>query len=360
MASIRTVHTKHGERRYIVKYRDPSGKSREKWHRRKVDAEKFSRTVEVDKDRGDYIDPNAGRIPFSEVADRWLAGRSDKAPATQKQDRSYLQSMILPTFGDRPIKSILPSEIETWLANLDRAPNARGKALQKLRSILALAHRDRLITHNPAADVTPPPAVPVREGIALNDDQVRLLIEAAEEVDERTAVAIHLMVRAGLRIGEALALRRRDVDLDNPTINVATSMPREGDVRPVKGRHSEAEGRIVPIPDDVVQRLRRHLAERHVAGINDLVVTAPRGGPLRYPIWRSRIWVRIVERLDFEVLPHDLRKTSTTRLFREDRWTPGEVQEYLGHKDPRTTLKIYDKVNSSDLPQPSTLNTRSR
>jgi integrase len=359
MASITKTTTSGGERRYVVKYRDPNGRSREKWHRRKVDAEKFARTVEVDKDRGDYIDPNAGRIPFSEVADRWLAGRSDKAPATQKQDRSYLRSMILPTFGDRPIKSILPSEVEIWLANLDRAPNTRGKALQKLRSILALARRDRLITHNPAADVTPPPAVPVREGIALNDDQIRLLIEAAEEVDERTAVAIHLMVRAGLRIGEALALRRRDVDLDNATIYVGTSMPREGEVRPVKGRKSEAEGRTAPIPDDVVRRLRRHLAERHVAGINDLVVTAPRGGPLRYPNWRSRIWVRIVERLDFEVLSHDLRKTATTRLFVADRWTPGEVQAYVGHKDPRMTLGVYTKINAADLPQPSTLNTRS-
>jgi integrase len=337
----------------------PNGRSREKWYRRKVDADKFARTIEVDKDRGDYIDPNAGRIPFSEVAYRWLTGRSDKAPATQKQDRSYLRSMILPIFGDRPVKAIMPSEIEIWLANLDRAPNTRGKALQKLRSIFGLAKRDRLITHNPAADVKPPKMKPVREGIAITDDQIRAVIEAAEEVDERTAVLVHLMARAGLRIGEALALRRRDVDLDNATINVATSMPREGDVRPVRGRHSEAEGRTVTIPDDVAQRLRRHLAERHVAGINDLVVTAPRGGPLRYSNWRSRIWVHTVERLDFEVRPHDLRRTAATRLFVNDRWTPGEVQEYLGHSDPRMTLGVYTKINAADLPQPSTLNTRS-
>jgi integrase len=289
VASIRRTTTSKGERRYVVRYRDPTGKSREKWHSRKVDAERFGNAVETDKHRGDYIDPNAGKQRFSEVADRWLAGRTDKAPATRRQDESYLKSMILPTFGDRPIKSILPSEVEIWLANLDRAPNTRGKALQKLRAILALAKRDRLITHNPASDVTPPRMKPVRESKALTDDQIRAVIETAEEVDERTAVLVQLMARCGLRIGEALALRRRDVDLDNATITVATSMPREGEVRPLKGRDNEDEARIVPIPDDVVQRLRHHLAERHIAGINDLVVTAPRGGPLRYPNWRSRI-----------------------------------------------------------------------
>lgn len=200
---------------------------------------------------------------------------------------------------------------------------------------------------------------PIRQGKAITDDQIQALIRAAEEVDERTAVLVHLMTRAGLRIGEALALRRRDVDLDNATIYVGTSMPREGDVRPLKGRDNEDEGRIVKIPDDVVQRLRRHLAERHVAGINDLAVTAPRGGPLRYPNWRSRIWVRIVKLLDFKVTPHDLRRTAATRLFVTDRWTPGEAQEYLGHKDPRMTLGTYTKINAANLPQPSTMNTRS-
>jgi hypothetical protein len=70
MASIRTTITKNGERRYVVKYRDPAGKSREKWFRRKVDAERFDRNVEYDKDRGRYLDPRAGRAPFSEIADR--------------------------------------------------------------------------------------------------------------------------------------------------------------------------------------------------------------------------------------------------------------------------------------------------
>lgn len=360
MASITKTTTSKGERRYVVNYRDPTGKSREKWHRRKVDAERFANGVETDKDRGEYLDPNAGRVLFGTLADRWLAIRVDKAQSTQDRDRSYLSSMILPVFGDRPIRSITPSEIEAWLSSLDRAPNTRGKALQILRTILDLARRDRLITANPASDVKPPSMKPRRVGTALSDVQINEIIAVAEDIDERTAVVVHLMARCGLRIGEALALRRRDVDLDNALLHVRTSMTRSGPVRPVKGRHREDEGRVVPIPDDVAGRLRRHFTERPITGIDNFVVTAPHGGPLRYSNWRSRVWVKITEGVNFNVTPHDLRRTAATRLFVEDRWTPAEVQAFLGHRDPRITLAIYTLVEAKDLPRPSTLNTRSR
>lgn len=359
MASIEPTTTKTGQRRYVVHYRDPNGRSREKWYKRKVDAQRFADGVETDKARGEYIDSNAGRIPLGDMADRWLAGRADKALATRKQEQSYLNSMILPTFAHRPIKSITHSEIQIWLASLDHAPNTKAKALQKLRSILALARHDRLISHNPAVEAKPPEQVPLRPGVALTDDQINSVLAAAEAVDERTAVVVHLMARCGLRASEALALRRSDVNLDEGTVDVRTSMPRQGSPTPVKGRHNEEGGRAFRIPNDVVQRLRRHLGERQVASINDLVVTAPRGGPLRYPNWRSRIWVRIVDRLDFDLTSHDLRKTAATRLVKIDRWSSSEIQAFLGHLDPAISQKIYTLITAEDLPRPSTLNTRS-
>lgn len=359
MASVQTHTTTKGERRYIVRYRDPARKQREKTFRRKADADRFRNRVEADMDVGAYIDPRAGKTPFSLLAERWLATRSDKAPSTQDRDKSYFSSMILPTFGHRPVASITPSEVEMWVAKLNHAPNTRGKALQLLRSVLDLARRDRIIATNPAADVKSPTMKPRRTPRVLSDDELQQVIDAAEEVDERTAIVIHLAARCGLRAGEALALRRRDVNLDGATIAVRTSMPRTGPARPVKGRHREDEGRVIPIPADVARRLRRHFAERYVAGIGDLVVTAPRGGPLRYPNWRNRVWTKITDRLDFDVVPHDLRRTVATRLFVADRWNPAEVQAFMGHRDPRVTLSIYALVEAESLPQPSALNIRS-
>ncbi len=52
------------------------------------------------------------------------------------------------------------------------------------------------------------------------------VLEAAEEVDQETAVVVWLMARAGLRIGEVLALKRRDVDIRGRLLHVRGSMSR--------------------------------------------------------------------------------------------------------------------------------------
>lgn len=163
------------------------------------------------------------------------------------------------------------------------------------------------------------------------------------------------MLRCGLRGGEALALRRTDIDFAAATIRVARSMSRREGPRPLKGRDNEEDGRTVPMPDDVAERLRRHLTEQPVSDIAGFVVTGPHGRPLRYTNWRNRTWTRITDLLDFDITPHDLRRTAATRLFREDRWRTPDVQAFLGHRDARITLEIYTKVNSADLPQPSRL-----
>jgi integrase len=329
------------------------GRSHEKWFQRRGDAERFVAQIEASKTGGMFFDPQAGRLVFAAAANRWLATRGDKARSTRDRDSSYLRNIILPRFGKRPLSSITPSDIEAWLASLEYAPSTKAKALQILRGILDLARRDRLMPQNAAAEVKPPPIVAVRPTRALSDDEALLVLQAAEKIDPRNAIVVHLMLRCGLRIGEALALRRQDLDLESGKISVRTSMSRREGVRPTKGRHSEEDGRTIPIPPDTVERLVRHLKDQPVADIGGFLITGARGRPLSYPNWRSRTWVKITKQLDFDVIPHDLRRTTSTRLFQVDRWTPPEVQLLMGHRDPRVTLSIYTKLNIKDLPEPS-------
>jgi integrase len=164
---------------------------------------------------------------------------------------------------------------------------------------------------------------------------------------------VWLMARCGLRVGEAIALRRTELDFEHGQVTVAASMSRREGVTAPK---TEAGVRVIPMPADLAERLKRHLAEQSVADLSGFVFTAPRGGPVRYDNWRSRTWTRIVEEADVgEVHPHDLRHTAATRLFLVDRWSPGEVQRFLGHSDPRVTLAIYTHVATESLPAPSSL-----
>jgi integrase len=353
--SIKKTATATGETRYRVRYLDPNGASREKWFRRKVYATTFERSIKTDIDRGEYRNPRAGNVPFVDVANTWLGTRADKARSTLDRDRSYLNSLILPTFQKRSVKSIRTSDVESWLASLGCAPATRIRAFQILRNVLETARRDDMIRVNPAADVKPPTLAPTRVPRVLTDGDLNAVLQAAEQVDGRTAILIHLMARCGLRVGEAIALRRSNVNLGAGTIEIQRSMSRREGTRPVKGRLREEDGRTITIPNDVVNRLRVHFQQQPVTDLNGLVATAPRGGPIVYNNWRRREWRKIVQAAGVNLTPHDLRRTAATRLMVNDRWSPAEVQAFLGHRDPRTTLAIYTLIEATSLPRPSEL-----
>jgi len=118
---------------------------------------------------------------------------------------------------------------------------------------------------------------------------------------------------------------------------------------------TEAGKRTIPMPPDVVDRLRKHLSDQTVTSFEGFVFTAARGGRVRYDNWRTRTWRRIADRVGLDVHPHDLRHTCATRLIAVDRWQPSEVQAFLGHSDPRMTLAVYTHIETDALPTPSTL-----
>ena len=142
-------------------------------------------------------------------------------------------------------------------------------------------------------------------------DRSRPHKSAAEKVDDSTAAMVWAMARAGLRVGEAIALQRRDVE--GNTLHVRRSVGRDGSVRPVKGRNRQ--GRSIPVPADLAARLARHITSQTLLSMEGWLFTAPSGGQLRYDNWRTRVWAEIVETAGIgDVRPHDLRHSVATRL----------------------------------------------
>jgi len=90
-----------------VMWRDPDGKQRAKAFNRYSDAKSFADHVEVDKSRGAYVDPQAGRITVKDYAvGTWLANkRATKRPATATLYQGHLEQHILPTFGGKRLAS---------------------------------------------------------------------------------------------------------------------------------------------------------------------------------------------------------------------------------------------------------------
>lgn len=352
MGSVR--ERKGNPKPFQARWYNADGQLESKSFRTRKGALRWISTKEREIEDGIYIDHRSGDRTFGFYADGWMEERSGLAPGTLERDRSYLRSRILPEFGHRRVRSISSTDISRWVSRLDLADSTKSKCVQIVGGVLDYARRDRAIATNPARDLPRRASVrPPRRGRALSDDELVALLAAAREVGQ--PLIIVTMARMGLRIGEALGLKRSDLSLgDVPRLSIQRSRDKSGAERPLKGRQ-EGDRRVVPIPSDVVDAFGEHLDSRVIPISGDLFVTR-RSTPLIYRNWRRSFWDPTVRLSGVEdVKPHDLRRTCVTRLFVVDRWTPAEVQRFVGHSDARTTLQIYAKVNAEDLPVPSSL-----
>jgi hypothetical protein len=104
-------------RRWLSVWHDETGEERSKAFAKKEPADKHWQAMETDRERGEYIDPKAGRELLRGVGKRWLASRFAD-PATMIRYESLWRLHVEPAFGRRRVRAIKPSEIQAWLAGL--------------------------------------------------------------------------------------------------------------------------------------------------------------------------------------------------------------------------------------------------
>lgn len=220
-----------------------------------------------------------------------------------------------------------------------------------LHSIFAFAERRELVSSNPCKLVDKPR---VRDGGRirfLTREGLEALVGAVRsdrvlaETDRRLYLTAAL---TGLRQGELLALRWKDIDWDVRRIRVRESLVRGAFTTPKSTRSS----RSVPLASRVADELAEHRARSAFSGPDDLVFCHP---VLGKPLERSRLFRRFKEAASAAGFPdlrfHDLRHTFGTRMaaagvpFRT-------LQEWMGHRDFKTTLGYADyqpNEHESDL-----------
>lgn len=107
--------------RWRARYRDSAGKEHVRHFDRKVDAQRWLDEVTASLVTGQYVDPKAGRITFRAYAEQWRSVQLHR-PATQDQVERHLRRHVYPVLGDRPLVSIVPSDItalrKRWAADL--------------------------------------------------------------------------------------------------------------------------------------------------------------------------------------------------------------------------------------------------
>src|SRR5213080_4251133 len=111
--------------------------------------------------------------------------------------------------------------IERWLAGLDKAASTRTKALVLMHGIFQRARKVYGLNVNPVADVEKPTQRRSGDIEVFSPEEVMALVRAA--TSEQDAALFLTAAFTGLRRGELIALRWRDVDFERSALRVAGS-----------------------------------------------------------------------------------------------------------------------------------------
>jgi integrase len=288
------------------------------------------------------------RLSVEEAGRRLVAhlGELGRKRSTLASYESCLRVHLVPFFGTRPLHRITREEVEAFIAQKASeglAPKSILNYLGILHSILAFAERRGLVTANPCKLVDKPRVVHPNGRIRfVSPPELGQLVAVAAEAEGPIAAtdrALYLTAAlTGLRQGELLALRWRDIDWEARRVRVRESLVR-GEFTTPKSR---AANRSVPLATRGSAELLAHHERSAFGAPDDLVFCHPQLGR---PLERSRLFKRFKTTAVAAGFPmlrfHDLRHTFGTRMAAAG--IPlRTLQEWMGHVDFKTTLVYAD------------------
>ena len=311
-----------------------------------------------DINTGAYVEP--ARMTVGELLDRWLAdyAKHKVSPKTYERYQEMIDGHIRPALGSYVLPKLVPLHIQAFYSHAlahGRKDGKGGLSAQSvvhfhrlLNKVFAQALKWQLLARNPLQAVEPPR--PQRQEMrALDEEETASLLSLVAE--SRLYIPVMLAVTTGLRRGEILGLRWRNVDLTSGTITVVQSLEQTKEGLRFKSPKTHRSRRSIAIPAITVEALRsyrvKQAEERLALGPayddNDLACPRPGGGPWPPDEFSTSFSAFVrrsgVRRFRF----HDLRHSHATHLLRVGVH-PKVVSERLGHSTVGITLDTYSHV----------------
>jgi len=314
--------------RWQASYRRLDGREAAKTFDRRVDAARWRREGLAARDRGEYLDPKAGRITVREYGERWRAAQLHHRLRTRTVVEPALRLHIYPHIGDQPMNRVTRSDIQAlvklWVEE-GAAPHSVRNRYSIVNAVFRAAVKDDLIRKTPCEAIKLP-EIPRGDIKTLTADEVRALADAYAP---RHRALILLGYGCGLRISEARALTEDRINwfageiLIDRQLGIYAPYP----FGPLKNSRQHPK-RIVPMPQYVHEALSRHI-ETYGLGERGLAFTAIQGGPVtgRYS-YDFRIACRKAGLPD-SVSFHTLRHSYATELIASGV-SETDVAELLG------------------------------
>jgi integrase len=273
-------------------------------------------------------------------------------PRTWFLYRQLLLTHAIPAFGKLKLTKLSPQHVQ-GLYSRKIVDGLSSTTVHHLHAVLhrafGQAYRWGLVTGN-VCDLVEAPAISHHEMQVLTPGQARVFLEAAR--GHRLEALFVLALTTGLRQGELLALKWRDVDLEAGMLQVRGNLQRSKDgiaITTPKNAHSRRHVTLTTLAINALHAHRaRQLAERIELGAvwedNDLVFANGIGRPIEATDLLQRRFFPLLKQAGLpRIRFHDLRHTAATLLLLQGIH-PKVVSEMLGHSQVGITLNLYSHV----------------
>ena len=316
-----------------------------------------------ERSRGDYVGRSDQRL--GDYLESWLTWkRPQVSPRTWERYASLLRTTLIPTLGRIKLQDLTPAHLDGFYArSLElEAGHRKGSKLSPTtahhRHVAVKMALDRaielgMLSKNPVRLTQPPRANRTETRMLDEHEAAGLLATIGDGVGGLPA---YFALMTGARLGEILALRWSDIDLDTGVARIRRTVIEHMLGQGARSWYTFKEpksghGRSVDLGAATIRRLRTHrktqAAQRLAAGGDwnnlDLVITTATGEPVRPSTTSGRLRDAVSRAGLSGVRFHDLRHAHATILLKAGT-PPHVVSKRLGYSTVAFTLQVYAHV----------------
>jgi integrase len=342
--------------------KDANGKRIQKWfsgYTSKKEAEKALVKIINDLEENTFITPD--KITLGEFLTNWLDTyvKTNLEKTTSYGYENNIINHIIPYIGNIKLQKLQPMNIDNLYYQLLKDGRVDGKGglspksiryvHRNLREALHYAYKLQIISKNPA-DLVDPPKVKEFEASFLEEHEVINMLDKLKTEQDLFLIVL-LAVGLGLRRGEVLALKWKNIYFDEEILEVKETLNR------VKGKlyfgepKTKNSKRAISIPKSILKVLKSHKKSQDILKLKignnynrlDLVNCKTDGNPITPDSINSKFKRRLIKFGLPKIRFHDLRHTNASLMLKYG--VPAKVASgRLGHANIQITMDLYSHI----------------